>query len=714
MVRLLLATLCVTAFAYLAPEANAQTQPLPCQDILPRATPAHPSVRPVAPVDLARLRDIGVPDIYFPGSGVVALSPDRARAAFQLRQAIAETNSYCLAMVVLDLSRPGPPRIIDSGGELIRYSFDFRGKAAFPTGVALPIAPRWSPDGRWVAFLKRVGGRTQVWRADASGGGSAPLSRIDTDVEDFRITSDGHSLLLVTRPGLQEARARIEREALSGFHYDDRYSPIAGDRPFPPTPVNQVYLVQDLATGNVREAEPAEIAHINPTPSGAPSATAMDRSPSGRATWIEPDTTSAWTLGLKAEIAPGQVIACAAPACRGELSNPSWSPNGAVVRYFRREGWGRGGTGVYEWSPQSGHVRRLYETEEVLAECQPRGATFLCLHEAATQPRRLVDFDPKARTIRSVFDPNPEFKTLQMGHVERLRVRNSFGIESYSDLVLPIGYQPGRRYPLIVVQYESRGFLRGGTGDEYPVHAFASRGFAVLSVNRPRSVGRQSGATDPIELDRLNLANDFADRRSVHEGTMLALQQVIDRGIADPARLGISGLSDGTSSLQYALLNTNVFAAAASSSGSFEPNYNGFVGPAAAREFRAMGYPAILDPAPKFWSRISLTRGAQRMRTPLLWQVDDEYVTAVTPLTALREAGTPVDLYIFPDEHHIKWQPAHRLAIYRRSIQWFDYWLNGIEQSDPVDPDQYGRWREMHAAVGSGQAADPQMVPAGR
>lgn len=52
-------------------------------------------------------------------------------------------------------------------------------------------------------------------------------------------------------------------------------------------------------------------------------------------------------------------------------------------------------------------------------------------------------------------------------------------------------------------------------------------------------------------------------------------------------------------------------------------------------------------------------------------------------------------MHVFPDEYHIKWQPKHRLAVYRRNIQWMKFWLQGIEVCDPLDPDQYTRWRKL-------------------
>src|SRR3546814_1411636 len=67
-----------------------------------------------------------------------------------------------------------------------------------------------------------------------------------------------------------------------------------------------------------------------------------------------------------------------------------------------------------------------------------------------------------------------------MGRAQRIMLKSSVGIQAFGDLVYPADYRAGQRYPLIVVQYESRGFLRGGTGDEFPIQAFASNGFAVL------------------------------------------------------------------------------------------------------------------------------------------------------------------------------------------------------------------------------------------
>jgi hypothetical protein len=54
-------------------------------------------------------------------------------------------------------------------------------------------------------------------------------------------------------------------------------------------------------------------------------------------------------------------------------------------------------------------------------------------------------------------------------------------------------------------------------------------------------------------------------------------------------------------------------------------------------------------------------------------------------------------MYVFADEYHVKWHPAHRLAIYERAIDWFDFWLNGREDPAPAKREQYSRWRALAA-----------------
>jgi hypothetical protein len=119
-------------------------------------------------------------------------------------------------------------------------------------------------------------------------------------------------------------------------------------------------------------------------------------------------------------------------------------------------------------------------------------------------------------------------------------------------------------------------------------------------------------------------------------------------------------------------------------------------GIAFAEAMRAVGYPPSIRDDRAYWAPLSMTLAARRMNRPLLMQLaDSELNLGLETFTALHEAGQPVEMYVFPDETHIKWQPAHRLAIYERNLDWFSFWLRGRIDPDPAKAAQYARWIAM-------------------
>jgi hypothetical protein len=74
---------------------------------------------------------------------------------------------------------------------------------------------------------------------------------------------------------------------------------------------------------------------------------------------------------------------------------------------------------------------------------------------------------------------------------------------------------------------------------------------------------------------------------------------------------------------------------------------------------------------------------------------------ALETYAALDHAQTPVEMYVFPDEHHVKSHPVHRLAIYERNLAWFDFWLRDIVSPDPASADAMQRWRLLKARMAS-------------
>lgn len=116
---------------------------------------------------------------------------------------------------------------------------------------------------------------------------------------------------------------------------------------------------------------------------------------------------------------------------------------------------------------------------------------------------------------------------------------------------------------------------------------------------------------------------------------------VVARGVADPARIGITGLSDGASTARFALINTRLFAAASISTCCIEPiSVMTYGGIAYADAMRAMGYPLASRDAPDFWRPYAMALSARNMDRPLLMQLAvEEYLLGLDTFTALRESG---------------------------------------------------------------------------
>ncbi len=80
---------------------------------------------------------------------------------------------------------------------------------------------------------------------------------------------------------------------------------------------------------------------------------------------------------------------------------------------------------------------------------------------------------------------------------------------------------------------------------------------------------------------------------------------------------------------------------------------------------------------------------------------EDEYLGSLETAAALRQHHVPYALYVFPGEHHIKWQPVHRFAVYERNLAWFEYWLQG---GDHVVPEA-AEWLDLPALSSERTAA---------
>lgn len=674
-----------------------------CGDLVPGPEDQPAASRIVTADDLLRMRDIGHPDgAYLKFPTPLALSPDGRSLAFILNRADPESNVYCRALVVVGLDGGRRASMLDQGGDLITMTGimpDAHGGSLMRSGTPVVVTPVWSPDGQWIAYLRRDHGVTQLWRVpiDGKAGGSeqaAPVTRSPVDIERFAWSPDSRHLIYAARPGLAEGEKFIDREGRSGWLNDARMVTNYGARPLVSAAFPEVVSITDLDGSTNRSADPKEASLLPNRQQSLPSA----RSSSGLRLWTEHTSGNPNSpLRLVAEDGEGKRIDCAGHDCMGHIYRLWWDEDGRSLIILRREGWNQGQMGLMRWMPDTGAFHRILLTNDVLLGCLPRRKTLVCNSENATTPRHIVEIDLKSGKQRLVYDPNPEFRSLRLGTVTRLTWSNDIGLPAWGDLVLPPDYKPGTKLPLVIIQYHSNGFLRGGTGDEYPVFAFAARGFAVLSFERPPAYGSDNpDLHDDDEVLKAGIRN-WNERRNILSSLVTGVKAVLALGVVDPARIGITGLSDGASATRFALVNTRLFAAAAISTCCADNNAMMNAGGVGFADFeRSVGYPPTIARDAGFWAPYSMALSATRMDRPLLMQLADREMTlSLETFTALREAAQPVEMYVYPDEYHNKWQPAHRRAVYDRNLDWFSFWLQGRIDPDPAKVEQYARWEVM-------------------
>lgn len=663
--------------------------------------------------DLLELRSIGG------DSGTLSVSPDHLSIAFQIQQADFVAHTYRLAWFVVPVSG-GPAVGVGEGGEPILIP-STQGRLL---GERADIKPQWSPDGRWIAYLRKDGGEVQVWRSSADGTKQEQLTRNAADVISFSWSADGASIYFEVGRGRQAMRESDEREGETGYLLDDRFMPEISHAPvwyrceenaWPPQPDSQKCVptlwvleadtgAERLATDADRQVYAALAGPAVPAVAAAGRAIkSIARQPDGkRVAWFEnehpverPGSGAPLTLFMDDS-------RCGAESCRGMLQRMWWHDDRVV--FLRLEGHALGFQALYSWDGRKqSRPRMIYRTDGKVSGCEAMSHFLICLAESAQQPRRIVALDLRNGTVRTIFDPNPQFTRFDTGVVERLEWSDAFGNATRGHLVLPPGYVAGRRYPLVIVQYRSRGFLNGGTGDEYPILPMAARGFAVLSFDCP---------TDWELVSSLDFKNQFgkSSARTLKDSyerkmDLSALQIIIDRldrrGIIDRARVGITGLSHGADNVEYALFNSTSFRAAAIS-GAWTPGFYFYISPSTWERnmlkdlFGASSGTEALENN----KASSLVFNTGKVTTPLLIQVSDNELLPTLPAhLALLDAGKPVETYVFPGEYHIKWQPQHKLAAGERAIDWFDFWLNGQEDANPGKAAQYTRWRQLRARL---------------
>ena len=314
------------------------------------------------------------------------------------------------------------------------------------------------------------------------------------------------------------------------------------------------------------------------------------------------------------------------------------------------------------------------------------------LDEDMNTPPRIFVAEPRSHRRALLLDLNPQFVNLRLGKVKQVTWRATDGHEVVGGLYLPPDYSPERRYPLVIQTHgfrSDRFWIDGPWSGAFAAQPLAARGFVVIQVG---------GAPDPEEDAKFGETPEEASRQMAgYEGVVDYLDA---NGLVDRNRVGIIGFSRTVFYVEYALTHSKYEFKAVALADGFDGGYlNYLLWPTTDYELVNGGQP--VGSSLQLWLKnspgFSLDKVTAAVR--LEYYGHGYFLGGWQWFSGLTLLGKPVDFVWLPDGYHLLVKPWERLVSQLGTVEWFDFWLRGIEDPDSRKRDQYTRWRELRALL---------------
>jgi dipeptidyl aminopeptidase/acylaminoacyl peptidase len=692
-----------------------------------QAAPPPPARRPIAETDLFRFVWVADPQ----------MSPDGAEVAFVRVTVNKKKDGYETALWIVPADGSAPARPF--------------------TGGPRDSAPRWSPDGRRLAFLRagekdgkaqpaqvhlidRAGSEARALTDLPKGAGSPAWSPTGRAIA-FTSTTSAADLAGPRPEGERESDVRVITSAVyrwNGRGYLDASRPthvwivdvpVNGDAAPPPRQVTQGTFDESepvftpdgarilFTSTRVREPyydPPDEDLFAVPADGGVPallasidgSIGAPAPSPDGRRvafrgtlngkpvrSFDQPDLFVADVTGGT----PRNLTAALDFDVLSGLSGDQHAPRGAgpAVIAWPRDGRSllfvaaeRGRANLRRVDLASGRVQEVTagDQEVVAFSASADGGRAVVLLSTTTSIGDLFVIETRTTpaTPRRLTRVNAALEDeLDLAPPEEIVYPSFDGTPIQALVQKPPGFDPSRRYPMILN-------IHGGPHSAYG-HTFfhemlwmAAKGYVVLYPN-PRgssTFGQEFGNVIQYRYP----GDDYKD-------LMAGVDELIRRGYVDPGRLGITGGSGGGVLTNWAVTQTERFAAAVSLRSIAD--WSGFWYTADFAQFVPDWFRAApwQDPA-DFTARSPITH-VEKVRTPLmLIEGESDQRTPASDggeqmFRALKFLRRPTVLVRFPDETHElsrSGKPWHRVERLQHMLAWFDKYLMGAPGPYEVAP----------------------------
>ena len=594
----------------------------------------------------------------------VALSPDGRHVAFVVEDRDTTATVPRLTIHVLPAAG-GTPRRLTEGG-----------------------SPRWSSDGKQIAFLSSGSGPRRLFRIPATGGVAVPLTDDSTNVFSFAWSPRAEIAAIVSqqRPGppqliLIDTRRGARRRLDVG-----RLAP------------------SDLAwspRGDALVLESRADLYVVATSGGAPRELVRRDGYDGLPRWSPDGSQIAFASGQGSWHRP--VRLSIVPASGGTPKELGTTFDRWLLAYPPRFlDWSADGRALY-FSAIARMSHLLYAIDiatDSVREVTPgpqafwsfslsgdrRTLAYLASDSASAGDVVIAPLASAPLSPRRITNLNPQLSSVRLGRVERIAWKSADGLEVEGLLVKPPTYTRGRRYPMLVQMEGTFGTYdlsftgRVAADDNFPFiyqqQVFAGAGYMVLLPN-PR------GSWGFGEVFARKGAGDFGTGPVAD--ILGGIDAVVARGDVDTARIGIMGTGYDSHRALLAVARTRRFKALSVDSPMYDLiRLRADIGGDSALIDRPVG--GTPTDKREEWARISPSTYADSIHTPTLITMDEgsPYASAVAKQRdALRQAlvknGVAVEVLPFTTPAGL-YPPKTLALLVQRNLDWFKRWIPPIEE----------------------------------